>query len=119
MGGFWINEGIPGFTSLSRHEATPDEAGGLEVDSRDLSLSDIVAIFDTIHLPLRPGMTFEEVRSVLWEPGQTHTFVADCKSYDFTVGSQYPYYVSATVHDTDGLIYAAVIRKDVLSKFDA
>ena len=116
MGGFWINEGIFGFTSVSRHEDTPDEAGGLEVAFGELPESATLAIFDAIHLPLRQGMTLQEVRSVLGEPEQTHVFVADRKTYDFTVGSRHPYYVSATVHDSDGLIYVAVIRKDVLSR---
>lgn len=116
MGGFWVNEGIRGFTSLSRHEDTPEEAGGLEIDFRDLSPSDVVTIFDRIHLPLRPGMKLEEVLSVLGEPEQIHTFAADRKTYDFTVGLRYPYHVSATIHDTHGLIWVSVIRKDVLSK---
>jgi len=119
MGGFWIHEGI-GFTGVARHEDTPDEAGGLAVAFRELpERSATLAIFDAIRLPLRLGMTLEEVRSVLGEPEHTNVFVADRKSYDFTVGSQFPYYVSATVHDTDGLIYVVVIRKDVLSKCDA
>ena len=118
MGGFWIYEGI-GFTGVARHEDTPDEAGGLAVDFRELPKSATSAIFDAIHLSLRQGMTLEEVRSALGEPEHTDVFVADRKSYDFTVGSRNPYHVSATVHETDGLIYVAVIRKDVLSKCDA
>jgi hypothetical protein len=119
MGGLWLNEGICGFTSLSRHEDCPDETGGLEVGFRDLSPSGVLAIFDAIHLPLRPGMTLEEVKSILGEPEQTHVFVADRKSHDFTVGSQYPYHVSATIQASDGLVHVTVIRKDVLSKCDA
>jgi hypothetical protein len=118
MGGIWIHEGI-GFTGIARHEDTPDEAGGVEVDLRELTESATLAILDAIHLPLRPGMGLEEVRSVLGEPEHTDVFVADRKSYDFTVGSRHPYYVSATIHDTNGLIYVVVIRKDVLSKCDA
>jgi hypothetical protein len=118
MGGFWINEGI-GFTSMSRHEDTPTETGGLEVDFSELPEGAASAIFGAIHLPFRRGMTLEEVHSILGESEHTHVFVADRKTYDFTVGSRYPYYVSVTVHETDGLIYVAVIRKDVLSKCDA
>ena len=118
MGGFWINEGI-GFTSMSRHEDTPEETGGLEVDFSELPESAVPAIFDATQLPLRRGMSFEEVRSVLGEPEKTHVFVADRKTYEFTVGSQQRYYVSATLDDADGLIYVEVIRKDVLSKCDA
>jgi len=117
MGGFWIHEGV-GFTGVARHEDTPDEAGGLEVDIRELPESATLAIFAAIHLPLRPRMTLDEVRSIVGEPERTNVFVADRKSYNFTVGSRYPYHVSATVHDTDGLIYVVVIRKDVLSKCD-
>jgi hypothetical protein len=116
-GGFWINEGI-GFTSVSRHEDTPDEAGGLVVDFSELSESAAQAIFDAIKLPLQPGMTLKQVRSLLGEPEHTDTFVADRKTYGFTIGSRYPYYVSTTVHKLDGLIYVAVIRKDVLSKIN-
>jgi len=116
MGGFWINEGIHGFTSLSRHEQTPDETGGLEINFRELSPADIEAMLGTIRLPLRPGMTLEEVHAVLGEPERTHVFVADRETYDFTVGSSDLYHVSVTVHETDGLIHVAVIRKDVLSR---
>ena len=118
MGGIWINEGI-GFTSVSRHRDTPDEAGGLEVDFSELPESAVLAIFDAIHLRLRPGLTLQEVRSILGKPEKTLSFVSDRKTYDFTVGARYPYYVSATVHDTAGLIYVAVIRRDVLSKINA
>ena len=80
MGGFWTNEGIRGFTSVSRHEDTPGEAGGLEVDFRDLPEKGVLAIFAAINLPLRPAMTLQEVLSVLGEPERTHIFVADRKS---------------------------------------
>ena len=116
MGGLWRNEGIRTCTSISYHEDMPDEAGGLEVDFRDLSEAAVLSIFAVIHLPLRPGMALHEVCAVLGQPEKTHVFVHDRKTYDFTVGSRFPYYVSATVHDADGLIYIAVIRRDVLSK---
>lgn len=117
MGGFWINEGI-GFTSMSRHEDTPHETGGLEVAFSELPESAASAIFNAIHLPLHRGMSLKEIQSVLGEPEETHVFVADRKTYDFTVGSRQRYHVSTTVHDEDGLIDVVVIRKDVLSKCD-
>jgi hypothetical protein len=116
MGGLWKNEGIRTCTSVSYHEDMPDEAGGLEVDFRDLPGADVLAIFAAIHLPLRPGMTLQEVCAVLGEPEETHMLVHDRKTYDFTVGSCFPYYVSTSVHQADGLVYVAVIRRDVLSR---
>ena len=120
MNGWWINEGI-GITGISRHEDTPDEAGGLEVLFSELSASATVAMLDAIRLPLHPGMTFENLRSVLGEPQQTEFFptIPDRKHYKFTIGSEHPYHVSCTIHDTDGLIGIAVIRNDVLSKIKA
>jgi hypothetical protein len=115
MGGFWINEGIYGFTSVSRHEDLPNETGGLEIDFRD-SRTPILAMLNAIHLPLRPGMTLQEIQSFLGEPEHMDVFLADRKSYDFTVGERFLYYLSATVHETDGLIHVVVVRKDVISK---
>jgi len=117
MGGLWISEGV-GFTHVSRHRETPDEAGGLEVFFSELPESTSRAILDAIHLPLRPGLTLQEVQSILGQPGKTFTFVPDRKTYDFTVGSKHPYHVSATIHNSEGLIGVSVIRKDVLSKMD-
>jgi hypothetical protein len=118
MGGIWINEGIPGFTSISRHEDTPDEAGGLEVDFRDLSPTEIAAVFEALHLPLQPGMTSDQLRSVLGVPDQTDSIYGDRRSHSFTIGADYPYLVSTTVHDAEGLIYVTVVRKDVLARCD-
>ena len=118
MGGFWISECLR-FTHMSRHEDTPRETGGLEVDFSEITGHAASAIFEAIRLPLRRGMTLREMRSIMGDPDDVDVFVADRKSYNFTVGLQYPYYVSATVHKTDGLIHVTVIRKDVLSKCDA
>jgi hypothetical protein len=103
---------------VSRHEDTPDEAGGLEIDFRDLPPPAMAKMLGAIRLPLRPAMTLQEVEAVLGEPEHTDVFVADRKTYDFTVGSRDRYHISLTIHETDGLIHVAVIRKDVLSKCD-
>jgi len=119
MGGYWKSESIAQTqTHMERHEDTPKETGGLEVDFSDTPESAALAILDAIRLPLRHGMTLREVRSVLGVPETVDVFVADRKSYNFTIGTQYPYRVSATVHETDGLIFVTVIRKDVLRRCD-
>jgi len=119
MGGYWINEGVYGFTSFSREEDTPDETGGLEIDFDGLPEGSARAILDAINLPLRSGMKLEEVYSILGEPNEKDTlgkYVHDRQTDRFTVGSAQPYYVSSTVHHENGLIYVAVVRGDVLSK---
>ncbi len=116
MGGYWIEELFYGGTALYRHEATPDEAGGLTVDFRDLPTEGVLAIFNAIRLPLRPAMPMKEVRSVLGEAETPETFPNGNKSYDFTVGTRYPYCVAVAVDPDETLIYVAIIRKDVLSR---
>jgi len=122
MGGYWINEGVYGFTSFSREEDTPDETGGLEMDFGSLPEDSAKAILDAIRLPLRSGMKLEEVYSILGEPKEKDTFgkyVHDRQTDNFKIGSEQPYYVSCTVHNENGLIYVAVVRGDVLAKIQA
>jgi hypothetical protein len=118
MGSFWVNEGI-GFTSFSRHVSTPQETGGLEVSFPELPPNAIERLLGAIGLPFRPGMSHDEVLSACGNPERTHVFVAHRKTYDFAIGSRHAYHVSATIDDTEGLVYVVVIRKDVLSKCDA
>ena len=47
---------------------------------------------------------------------ETHQFVADRRSHDFTIGSAQPYVVGCTVQDSQGLIYVTVIRPDLISR---
>ncbi len=122
MGGYWVNEGVNGFTSFSRLEDTPEETGGLEIDFVELPASSARAILDAVRLPLRSGMKLEDVYAVLGEPKEKDTFgkyVHDRQTDNFEVGSEQPYYVSCTVHNENGLVYLAVLRGDVLSKIQA
>ena len=119
MGGYWINEGAYGFTSFSREEDTPDEAGGLEMDFSELPKDSAQRILGAIRLPLLSGMKLEEVYAVLGEPVAKDTFgkyVHDRQTDEFKVGTEQPYYVSSTVHHESGLTYLAVVRGDVLKR---
>lgn len=117
-GGIWTNEWIGACTGVSRHESMPDEVGGLEIDFRELPERDVMAIFDAIQLPLKPGMTLQEVKVVLGEPFESVDFIEDRKGYGFNVGSRFAYEVGCIIRDSIGLTYVSVIRKDVLSKCD-
>lgn len=122
MGGYWINEGVYGFTSFSREEDTPDQTGGLEIDFSELPDDSARRILDAIHLPLSAGMKLEEVYAVLGEPtakDKLGKHVQDRQSDEFKVGLKCPYYVSTTVHKKDGLIYLVAIRGDVLRSIAA
>lgn len=113
MGGLWHCDAI-GFTWFGRLNDMSEETGALEVHFPGLSESDWMNILASISLPLRAGMTFEAIAKILGEPFQTFSFVADRKTYEFKVGSNCSYQVSCTIHNQDGLVFASVIRDDVL-----
>jgi hypothetical protein len=117
-GGIWTNESVGACTGVSRHESMPEEVGGLEIDFRDLPEKDALAFFNALRLPLKPGMTLQEVQGVLGEPKERGDFIEDRKGYGFDVGARYPYEVGCIIRDSAGLVYVSVIRKDVLSKCD-
>jgi hypothetical protein len=111
-GGVWACDAVGAATCVFLHESMPDVVGGLEIDFRDLSERDTLAFFDALHLPLRPGMSLQQVQTVLGEPTQRVDFIEDRRGYGFEVGSRYPYEVGCIIRDSVGLIYVSVIRKD-------
>jgi hypothetical protein len=117
MGGWWYSDFV-GFTWFGRLDDMPKETGGLEVSLSELPENVSSRILDTIHLPLRAGMTLDTITGILGGPFKTLTFVEDRKTYEFRVGSQHPYRVSCTVHDDKGLIFVSVIREDVLCRIE-
>jgi len=118
MGTYWKYEGIR-FTWFARWSQTPDDTGGVEVDFAEVPETVSAAIFYALNLPLRQGMTQDEVRALLGEPEETHVFVADRTTCDYVVGTHQLYRVGCTVHNTTGLIHVSVIRKDVLAQIEA
>lgn len=117
MGGQWYCDSV-GFTWFGCLHDTPKETGGLEVDLGDLPERVWLRILDSLHLPLRAGMTFDMIASILGQPFEIGTFVENRKTYEFRVGSAYPYIVSCTVLDDGGLVFVSVIRQDVLSRIE-
>lgn len=118
MGGQWYCDGV-GFTWFGCLNDKPKETGGLEVDLTELPERVSSRIFESLHLPLRAGMTFESITSVLGYPLKTQTYIEDRKTCEFRVGSTHPYGVSCTVLDNGGLIFVSVIREDVVSRIHA
>jgi hypothetical protein len=107
MGREWIGEAV-GFTEWLRPKDDPARLGSLAVDLVNLPWETTEAILDRLGLPLRAGMTLEEVTAVLGVPSGTQEFVPGRKSHDFEFGSADRYSVSCTVHDSDGLTYLVV-----------
>jgi hypothetical protein len=100
----WLGEAA-GFTEWLRLEAAPEILRSVAVDLAALPRPASAAMLAALALPLRPGMTTEELIAVLGAPQTTATYVSDRTTYEFCAGSPDAYDVSCTVHHVHGLIY--------------
>ena len=107
LGRFWIGEGH-GFTQWLRLEDDPSVLRSLAVDFHALPDVVVDAILTRLDLPVRRGMTIDQLRRVLGEPREVQTFVTDRLSYDFDYGEPDEYDVSCTVLNDGGLTYLVV-----------
>ena len=114
MGGLWTGEAI-GFTEFLRHSGRPGELGSVSVDLSDLPESVSNAMIAALGLPLKRGMSREDVQAAIGEPGNVLSFVPDRLTYEYSLGGEESYYVSCTVDEGHGLTYVVVIRKDILA----
>lgn len=80
----------------------------MAIDFNELPHSKIEEILRVIDLPLRAAMTFEELKTILDEPFETHQFASDRMTYEFSLPEPNPYNISCTVLNSGGLIYIVV-----------
>jgi hypothetical protein len=111
MGGIWVGE-ADGFTAFLRPESSPDALGSIELDLLELPTDLGARLLAAIRLPLQFGMSLAQVQDVIGKPVNTHHFVPDRTSFDFVVGTRWPYQVGCTIHESKGLIHVGVIRRD-------
>ena len=114
MGGMWAGEAIS-FSEFLMHELLPNELGSLSLEFATLPPQVSEAVMHALHLPLKAGMSENEVQACLGTPVKTLSFVPGRFTYEFTVGTECPYYVSCTVSASQGLTYVVVIRNDILA----
>lgn len=111
MGDYWIGEAI-GFTEWLRLEVKPEETKSISINLDDFDSDELSNIFKTLKIPLKAGMTSEEIKKILGTPLNTESFVADRKSFDFIVGNKDEYYVSCTVVDKIGFTYFVMMNHE-------
>jgi hypothetical protein len=104
----WVGEAI-GFSEWLRLEDEPDVLRALAIDFGEFPDSVGEQVLRTIDLPIRGGMTFEDLRTILGEPHETHRFVADRVTYEFLSQEPHPYEVSCTVLNEGGLVYLVIM----------
>ena len=104
----WVGEAV-GFSEWLRLQSSPDVLGSLALDFPNLDSVAVSKVMAMLGLPLRQGMSIEEISQIIGNPSKTKTFVADRKSYEFILGSQESYTMSCTVKNVGGLIYLTLV----------
>ncbi len=115
MGGMWVGQAL-GFTGVWALEDEPDHVGGVEIDFSELKEEEKKKLRAALGLPVRHGMSIEAILTIFGQPTRSRQFVADRRSYEFSVGTEWPYYFSCTVHENDGLIYFSLLRENALAR---
>lgn len=104
----WVGEVI-GFSEWLRPEGRPDLLQSLAVSFIEFPPEDAEAVLRAIDLPLRAGMTREEVVGVLGEPVKEFRFVENRTTYEFKTPKPSSYDISCTILHEGGLSYLVVM----------
>jgi hypothetical protein len=109
MGEEWVGEAA-GFNEALRLARDPEVTRTLSLDLSSLPEPVQRSFWTALKLPLRKGMSREQLSDVLGAPVQTLRFprARDRTTYAFEVGTRWPYTLLCTVLDEGGLIYVSV-----------
>jgi len=105
----WVGEAI-GFSEWLRLESDPDVLRSLAIDFGEFPESAAAAVLKAIDLPVRAGMSSDELRALFGEPVEEHRFVKGRVTYEFISTGPPEYEISCTLLDTGGLTYLVVMR---------
>lgn len=103
----WVGEAI-GFSEWLRPQSSPNLLRSLALDLAVFPESTSKAVFSRLGLPLRRGMSIEQITASLGEPVAMRKFVADRTSHDFYLERSEAYNISCTVLSSAGLIYVVI-----------
>jgi len=106
----WVGEAV-GFSEWLWLEDKPDTLRSLAIDFSEFPEQAAAEVLRTIDLPVRAGMTVEELRELWGEPAKELRFVRvkDRVTYQFVLPGPPRYDVSCTVLNEGGLTYLVVM----------
>ena len=111
MGKTWVGEALS-FSEWLRPVNTPETLGSLAIDFDDFPHEAATKVLQVIDLPVRVGMSAQDLTAILGAPVRTHTFTAGRDTYDFAVSGESEYLVSCTVSADVGLTYLVVLTSN-------
>ena len=108
MDSLWFDQDSVPSVEFLRHQDEPDRVGAICLNLNCEPPELATRILAAIRLPLRRGMSLEELTKLL---GPSHESVG---GYDFMCGVTDPYLVRCGLHPDGRLNIVEIIRKDLL-----
>jgi hypothetical protein len=104
----WVGE-AHGFSEWLRSASTPDELGSIALDFSTFPRGAAREVLSRLVLPIDPGMTIEELESILGPSRSSQRFTPDRVTYVFVTTGAEPFRISCTVLNEGGLTYLGVM----------
>lgn len=104
----WVGEAI-GFSEWLRPEDDPECLQSLSIAFAEFPAQAADEVRHALDLPLKAGMTRDEVISLLGEPVKEFRFVKDRTTYEFKTPGPNSYDISCTIKHEGGLTYLVVM----------
>lgn len=102
MGREWLGEAV-GATEFLRSKSTPDNTRLISLDLLNLPPQKAAMILSSLDMPVRAGMSEQEIVSLFGEPVKVHNFLPDRKALDFQLFQPDPYQLTLTLFKQQGL----------------
>jgi hypothetical protein len=104
MDKLWTGQAI-GFTEWLQTGRLVKSTESISVDFDGLSKEEVNNILSTLDIDIKRGMEQRQVLELFGKPNKILTFVEDRKTFEYLIGKEEKYYLSLTVHNSEGLIY--------------
>lgn len=115
MGEQWIGE-LSGFNTCLRLLTDPDETRAISLDFTKDDAEVAGKVLEALKLPIRKSCSESDLTSLFGEPQKKLRLAKDTITLDYTVGEQYPYYLSCTLHHISGLMYLDIMQEEKVNR---
>lgn len=109
LGLIWVGEGCYGFSDCIQLETEPQTTRCIHLDLREMPSEITRAILDFINLPLRGGMTKQEMDALLGKPQKVIEFMPGRNKYYYRPFAEDNYEVGGTILCDVGLFFITII----------
>jgi hypothetical protein len=109
MGDVWTGQTV-GFTECLQLQSNARDTQSISLDLNGLDSESINKIIALLGLDIYKGMEQEQVIETFGTPLTTERFMNDRQTFIYIVGNKEQYYLSLTIHQSDGLIYVTMMN---------